>query len=161
MLVPRFQPAMGDHPPVIHSRQINPDAAAKPRVPGVENFSGFGTMGVRLMACTIGAVRIRASITGRPMRCSMTGSACRWRPEHGLPTGPLASRLRGAGGGPVDNPAPAVHHLRTAISCPNKRSHLSLVAYVTSKDGIFALVKNSAWHVKGFTSETPAPPRHC
>jgi hypothetical protein len=52
MLVPRFQPAMGDHPPVIHSRQINPDAAAKPRVPGVENFSGFGTMGVRLMACT-------------------------------------------------------------------------------------------------------------
>lgn len=26
-------------------------------------------------------------------------------PEHGLPTGPLASGLRGAGGGPVDNPA--------------------------------------------------------
>lgn len=25
--------------------------------------------------------------------------------EHGLPTGPLASSLRGAGGGPVDNPA--------------------------------------------------------
>lgn len=56
----------------------------------------------------------------------MTRSACRWRPEHGLPTGPLASRLRGAGGGPVDNPAPAVHHLTTAISCPNKRSHLRL-----------------------------------
>ena len=52
-------------------------------------------------SCTIGAVRIRASITGRPMRCSMTGSACRWRPERGLPTGPLASRLRGAGSGPA------------------------------------------------------------
>lgn len=36
----------------------------------------------------------------------MAGSACRLRLEHGLPTGPLASRLRRAGGGPVDNPAP-------------------------------------------------------
>ena len=45
-LVPWFQSAMGDHPPVIHSRQKNPDGATKPRVPRVKNFSGFGTMGV-------------------------------------------------------------------------------------------------------------------
>jgi putative transposase len=31
--------------------------------------------------------------------------------EHGLPTGPLASSLRGAGGGPVDNPAPEYDHI--------------------------------------------------
>jgi hypothetical protein len=32
--------------------------------------------------------------------------------KHRLPTGPLASRLRGAGGGPVDNLAPVQfdHH---------------------------------------------------
>ena len=30
-------------------------------------------------------------------------------PEHGLPTGPLASGQRGASGGPVDNPALVVH----------------------------------------------------
>lgn len=30
--------------------------------------------------------------------------------EHGLPTGPLASSLRGAGGGPVDNPAQEYDH---------------------------------------------------
>ena len=33
-------------------------------------------------------------------------------PEHGLPTGPLASSLKGAGGGPVDNPA--LEHDHTA-----------------------------------------------
>lgn len=31
--------------------------------------------------------------------------------EHGLPTGPLASSLRGAGGGPVDNPALEYDHI--------------------------------------------------
>jgi hypothetical protein len=51
-LVPRLQAAMGDHPPVIHSRQKNPNGATKPRMPRVKNFSGFGTMGVRLMICT-------------------------------------------------------------------------------------------------------------
>lgn len=29
--------------------------------------------------------------------------------QHGLPTGPLAFSLRGAGGGPVDNPARQYH----------------------------------------------------
>lgn len=32
-------------------------------------------------------------------------------PEHGLPTGPLASSLRRAGGGPVDNPAPEYDYI--------------------------------------------------
>ncbi len=36
--------------------------------------------------------------------------------EHGLPTGPLASRLGGAGGGPVDNPA--AYHMHTHFSLP-------------------------------------------
>src|SRR3989338_3526764 len=39
--------------------------------------------------------------------------------EHGLPTGPLASRLRGAGGGPVDNPA--ADHMHTPPSPPSFR----------------------------------------
>jgi hypothetical protein len=69
MPVPRFQPAMGNHPPVIHSRQMNPDAAAKPRVPGVENFSEFGTVGVRLMACTIRDARIRDAGASASRRC--------------------------------------------------------------------------------------------
>ena len=44
--------------------------------------------------------------------------------KHGFPTGPLASRLRKAGGGPVDNPATAVHHLPNRILCSENRSHL-------------------------------------
>ena len=36
--------------------------------------------------------------------------------EHGLPTGPLASRLGGAGGGPVD--IPAAYHMHTHPSPP-------------------------------------------
>src|SRR2546422_1306742 len=43
--------------------------------------------------------------------------------RHGFPTGPLASRLRKAGGGPVDNPATAVHHLQTRLLCSENRSH--------------------------------------
>jgi len=39
--------------------------------------------------------------------------------EHGLPTGPFASRLRGAGGGPVDNPA--AYHMHTHPSPPSFR----------------------------------------
>jgi len=34
--------------------------------------------------------------------------------EHGLPTGPLASRLGGAGGGPVDNPAACPMHTHSS-----------------------------------------------
>jgi hypothetical protein len=58
-LVPRLQSAVGDHPPVIHSRQKNPDDAAEPRVPRIENFSGFGTMGARLMTCTTSSAYVR------------------------------------------------------------------------------------------------------
>jgi hypothetical protein len=45
--------------------------------------------------------------------------------KHGFPTGPLTSRLRKAGGGPVDNPATAVHHLQNRILCSENRSHLN------------------------------------
>ena len=45
--------------------------------------------------------------------------------KHGFPTGPLTSCLRKAGGGPVDNPATAVHHLQNRILCSENRSHLN------------------------------------
>jgi hypothetical protein len=47
------------------------------------------------------------------------------RPEGELPTGPLASSLRRAGGGPVANSAPAVHHLQNRFLCSENLSHIS------------------------------------
>ena len=49
--------------------------------------------------------------------------------KHRLPTAPLASGLRGAGGGAVDNPAlehfnPQPIHLSGTKSCSNNWSHL-------------------------------------
>lgn len=62
----------------------------------------------RIWPSTTPAGRIARLAARRRMRS--TSAACRRRGSRhdvsGLPTGPLASRLKGAGGGPVDNPAP-------------------------------------------------------
>ena len=42
-----------------------------------------------------------------------------------LATAPLAFRLKGAGGGTVDNRNQQGFHLRTPKTCPNKSGHLS------------------------------------
>ena len=78
-LVPRFQSAMGDHSPVVHSRQKNPDGATKPRVPRVKNFSRFGTMGVRLMTCTTAAGRTPVLTDRHLMTCTSSSRRYDWR----------------------------------------------------------------------------------
>ena len=44
----------------------------------------------------------------------------------GLPTAPLAFRLRGAGGSAVDNRTEQGFHLRNPKTCPNKPSHICI-----------------------------------
>lgn len=49
------------------------------------------------------------------------------RPEHEFPTAPLASGLRRADGGAVENSAAVVHYLKTQSPCLKDRSHLTLI----------------------------------
>jgi len=67
--------------------------------------------------------------------------------EHGLPTGPFASRLRGAGGGPVDNPA--AYHMHTHPSPPSFRliPQLELTALVFSNE---REVRLTTHHIVGY-----------
>jgi hypothetical protein len=43
---------------------MNPDEATKPRMPGIQNFSGLGTMGVLLMTCSGGVGGISDVVGG-------------------------------------------------------------------------------------------------
>jgi hypothetical protein len=69
-LVLLVQSAAGDQLLLMHTRLMNPDEATKPRMPGIQNFSGLGTMGVLLMTCTTCDDRISRWTRGRRMRCT-------------------------------------------------------------------------------------------